>query len=73
MIGGWFVELVIEFELPSLLIVNLFTDPKLMLDGDGKFAVLAYDLLDLGSESIIGIDLLLNKSILPEVAIEDLP
>jgi hypothetical protein len=44
-----------------------------MLDGDREFSVLADDLFDLGSESIIGIDLLLNKSILPEVAVEDLP
>ena len=73
MICGWFVQLVIESEFPSFLLIDIFTYSELMLDGDREFSVLADDLFDLGSESIIGIDLLLNKSILPEVAVEDLP
>jgi hypothetical protein len=53
--------------------MNIFTYSELLLNGDREFSILADDLLDLGSESIVRINLLLNKSVLPEVAVEDLP
>ncbi len=60
MVGGGFIEFVGEPELPAFLVVKLLSGTELVLEGDGELAVLGDDLLDLGCEAVVGIDLLLD-------------
>lgn len=73
MIGGCLIDLVSEFELPFFLLIEIFACAKLMFDGYDKVAVLSDDLFHIESESIIGIDLLFDESILSKVTIKYLP
>jgi hypothetical protein len=59
-VGGGFVEFVGEAELPPFLVVELLPRSELVLEGDGELAVLGDDLLDLGCEAVVGVDLLLD-------------
>ena len=72
-ICGCFIELLGEFELPSFLVMKCFTDSELWLAADGKVSVLFDDLLNVGSEFIVGVKLLLNETVLFEVFIEHVP
>lgn len=73
MVGGGFVEFVGEAEFPAFLIVELLSWSELVLEGDGELAILSDDLLDFGREAVVGVDLLLDQPVLPEVAVQHLP
>jgi hypothetical protein len=72
-VGGGFVELVGELELPALLVVELLPRTELVLQRDRELAVLGDHLLDVAGEPVVGVDLLLDETVLPEVAVQDLP
>ena len=68
-----FVEILCKSKIPSLLIVKLLPNSELRLYFDGEAAILFDDLFDIGSEFVVGVELLFDKSVLLEVFIKNIP
>jgi len=73
MIGGHFVYFLWKAEIPPFLFLYSLTNSKLRFKIDGKISILLDDFFDICSEFVVGIDLLLDESILFEVFVKYLP
>ena len=59
-VGGGFVQFFWEFEVPSFLFCDVFSDSELRFEWDEEIAVLFDDLFDVSGEFIVRVDLLFD-------------
>ncbi len=73
MMGGGFIDGLVEAEFPVSVFLDVLAEGELMADWDGEIAVILDDLGEVEGESVVGFDLLADESSLLEVAVEDFP
>ena len=72
-VGRGLVEFFLKFEVPLFFVLTGLSDSELGQALDGEGTILFDDLLEVGGEFVVAVDLLFHQPILFEVFVEDLP